>query len=58
MPKTQLLCLMVVVFILHTCLPTPLEAHVPSTQQGVASWYGQAFAGRPTASGTPFSPGT
>ena len=40
MPKTQLLCLMVVVFILHTWLPTPLKAHVPYTQQGVASWYG------------------
>ena len=56
MPKTQLLCLLVAVSILHPCLPTPLEAHVPYTQQGVASWYGQAFAGRPTASGTPFSP--
>jgi len=56
MPKTQLLCFMVVVAILHTWLPTPLQAHVPYTQQGVASWYGQAFAGRPTASGTPFSP--
>jgi rare lipoprotein A len=56
MPKTQLLCLLVAVSILHTLLPPPLEAHVPYTQQGVASWYGQAFAGLPTASGTPFSP--
>jgi hypothetical protein len=56
MPKTQLLCLLVAVSILHTFWPPPLEAHVPYTQQGVASWYGQAFAGRPTASGTPFSP--
>jgi rare lipoprotein A len=56
MPKTQLLGLLMAVVILHTWLPTPLEAHVPYTQQGVASWYGQAFAGRPTASGTPFSP--
>jgi len=40
MPKTQLLCLMLVVSILHTWLPTPLKAHVPYTQQGVASWYG------------------
>jgi rare lipoprotein A len=56
MPKAQLLCLLVAMYTLHTVLPPPLEAHGQSTQQGVASWYGQAFAGRPTASGTPFSP--
>jgi rare lipoprotein A len=56
MPKTQLLYLLVAVSILHIFWPPPLEAHVPYTQQGVASWYGQAFAGRPTASGIPFSP--
>jgi rare lipoprotein A len=56
MPKTQLVGLMVALFILHTLLPPPLEAHGPYTEQGVASWYGKAFAGRPTASGTPFSP--
>jgi rare lipoprotein A len=56
MPKTQLFCLLVAVSILHLLLPPPLEAHASYTQQGVASWYGQAFAGRPTASGTPFSP--
>src|SRR5262245_56308773 len=56
MPKTQLIYLLVAVSIFHIVLPTPLEAHVSYTQRGVASWYGQAFAGRPTASGTPFSP--
>jgi rare lipoprotein A len=56
MPKTQLVCLMVAVYTLHIWLSTPLEAHVPYREQGVASWYGKAFAGRPTASGTPFSP--
>ena len=38
MPKTQLLCLLVAVSILHTFWPPALEAHVPYTQQGVASW--------------------
>jgi hypothetical protein len=31
MPKTQLLGLLMAVAILHTWLPTPLEAHVPYT---------------------------
>jgi len=34
-------------------VPTPRQA--PS-QSGPASWYGERFAGRPTASGEPFDP--
>jgi rare lipoprotein A len=30
--------------------------HVASRQVGVASWYGDAYAGRPTASGEIFDP--
>jgi rare lipoprotein A len=31
-------------------------AHRPAPQQGLASWYGRAFAGKATASGEPFRP--
>lgn len=34
-------------------IPTPRQ---PPAQSGAASWYGEAFAGRPTASGEPFDP--
>jgi rare lipoprotein A len=56
MSKTQLFCLLVAVSILHPGLSAPVEAHGQDAEQGLASWYGKAFAGRPTASGTPFSP--
>ena len=37
----------------HATMPVPAVRHVES---GTASWYGKAFAGRPTASGAPFNP--
>ncbi len=35
---------------------TPAPQTVPSTERGVASWYGQEFAGRTTANGEIFDP--
>ena len=36
--------------------PAALEAAPGVTTEGVASWYGAQFAGKPTASGEPFDP--
>jgi rare lipoprotein A len=36
--------------------PTPAPAPSAPLNVGTASWYGAQFAGRPTASGEPFSP--
>jgi rare lipoprotein A len=35
---------------------TPLPENGGFRQEGLASWYGEEFAGRPTASGEPFDP--
>jgi rare lipoprotein A len=36
----------------------PAEPPAPAVyEQGIASWYGPGFEGRPTASGEPFDPG-
>jgi len=47
----------VVVFILYACAtaPPPPPAQ-PEVLRGVASWYGQEFAGRTTANGEIFDP--
>ena len=53
---------MVLAFAILSCKHTPPATVVPPTPSGprlsgTASWYGDAFAGRPTASGVPFDPG-
>jgi len=37
--------------------PSYLLAEVPAENPGVASWYGERYRGRPTASGELFDPG-
>lgn len=39
-----------------TTAPAPQPQAVPQTEHGVASWYGQEFAGRTTANGEIFDP--
>jgi len=38
------------------CATAPRPQGVPQTQRGIASWYGQEFAGRTTANGEIFDP--
>lgn len=56
MVQTHLLGLVVIVSLLSTGLLHPRTAQGKGMEHGVASWYGPAFAGRPTASGVPFAP--
>lgn len=57
MNNTPLLCLMVVVTVLTGLGVSyvPLEADTRYVEKGLASWYGNQFNGRQTASGTVFS---
>ena len=55
--KRRLLVVTLVVFAMYGCATTtPPPAPVPETLSGVASWYGEEFAGRTTANGEIFDP--
>ena len=51
--------LALIVFVAYACAtttPAPQTPQVPQTTHGVASWYGEEFAGRTTANGEIFDP--
>ncbi|HEX9983688.1 MAG TPA: septal ring lytic transglycosylase RlpA family protein [Thermoanaerobaculia bacterium] len=56
--KPRLTWLAVLLFAAYGCVTTKSATKVPQTEllQGVASWYGEEFAGRTTANGEIFDP--
>ncbi|HJT18552.1 MAG TPA: septal ring lytic transglycosylase RlpA family protein [Thermoanaerobaculia bacterium] len=55
MKKLSLCCALLIAAGCATA-PKPQQPNVPQTLHGVASWYGQEFAGRTTANGEIFDP--
>jgi len=57
MRRTRGFALIAIVFFLHACVTTNVTPPLPTTpMSGMASWYGQEFAGRTTANGEIFDP--
>ncbi len=56
--RRQTVAVIASMLLLHACASTSSRATevTPETVQGIASWYGQEFAGRATASGEIFDP--
>lgn len=54
--RARLTTLAVVVFVATSCATTVPPSPQPEVLHGVASWYGQEFAGRTTANGEIFDP--
>ncbi|HYH10344.1 MAG TPA: septal ring lytic transglycosylase RlpA family protein [Thermoanaerobaculia bacterium] len=55
--KRRIVALAAVVVLTYGCATTaPAPATTPETMHGVASWYGEEFAGRTTANGEIFDP--
>lgn len=53
---SRVLLLLSVSLSIWSCATSRPPAPVPETSRGVASWYGEEFAGRPTANGEIFDP--
>ncbi|HVT02806.1 MAG TPA: septal ring lytic transglycosylase RlpA family protein [Thermoanaerobaculia bacterium] len=57
MKRTRSFAVIAVTFFLHACVTTNVAPPPPTTPlSGMASWYGQEFAGRTTANGEIFDP--
>ena len=57
MNQVRVLGVMLLVFLVYGCATTaPQQPQVEETMQGVASWYGEEFAGKTTANGEIFDP--
>lgn len=54
--KPRVLTIAALVLLAYGCATTPRPATEPATLRGVASWYGEEFAGRTTANGEIFDP--
>ena len=54
--KLRLTSLALVVFVAYGCATTAPTPPAPEVMQGIASWYGEEFAGRTTANGEIFDP--
>ena len=55
--KSRILAVAVLVVLAYGCASTAPPQPIPQTLRGIASWYGEEFAGRTTANGEIFDPG-
>ncbi len=54
--RLRSIALAAVVFVAYACATTKPQPEVPEASHGIASWYGEEFAGRTTANGEIFDP--
>jgi len=55
-PKLKITGAILVMLVAHGCATASLKTTAPESIRGIASWYGEEFAGRVTASGEIFDP--
>ena len=56
MNRTRVLAVMLLIFLMYGCATTAPQPAIEETLQGIASWYGEEFAGKTTANGEIFDP--
>ncbi len=55
-PRLRMTLVGVLLFIAYGCATTAPKPMIPEVMRGIASWYGEEFAGRTTANGEIFDP--
>lgn len=55
-PRLRITGALLVMLVAHGCATASLQTSAPESIRGIASWYGEEFAGRVTASGEIFDP--